>query len=380
MEALGNAESPTHRFTARLVELNFQSYLNHEKFAGTLIGLGRNFSVADNRSLIESVTTQIINWLASFRLYLDYAETSLKRQFGRDSSQYLSFKGRTTDAYDNHRGYRFIYKFRNYVQHCGPPIASLRVSRSEQRATNPFVKQAAVFLLDRDELLHSYDEWGPVRKDLLAMEPEFELRPLGQESMEQLRGIELVLLDIAITEGSRTIGDLREALSRLPVDAKGAPTLYRFTTSSDEPTTAAQLTPTLFSHDMVEQYERVASGAIQPADLHTRASPPTQPLFDPATVEQHFRRDSRAVQAMSLWQAEGGGTIAFFSAVNSMIQEDGGVDLLLTGMFNMTAILMHMTAAALGVRPDGLLGGLLDVYAAQALDSEDPDPAAGQQP
>jgi hypothetical protein len=83
---------------------------------------------------------------------------------------------------------------------------------------------------------------------------------------------------------------------------------------------------------------------------------------------------------MSLWQAEGGGTIAFFSAVNSMIQEDGGVDLLLTGMFNMTAILMHMTAAALGVRPDGLLGGLLDVYAAQALDSEDPDPAAGQQP
>ena len=376
-DALGNAESPTHRFAARLVELNFQSYLNHEKFAGTLIGLGRSFSVGDKRPLIESVTTQIINWLASFRLYLDYAETGLKRQFGRDSSQYLSFKRRTANAYDNHRGYRFIYKFRNYVQHCGPPIASLRVSRSEQRETNPFVKQTAVFLLDRDGLLHSFDEWGPVRKDLLAMQPEFELRTLAHESMEQLRGIESVLLDIAITEGARTIGDLREALSRLPVYAKGAPTLYRFTTNAQEPSTTVQLTPTLFSPDMVEQYERVASGAIQPTDLHARARPPAQPLFDPATVEQHFRRDSRAVQAMSLWQAQGGGTPAFFSGVNSMIQEDRGVDLLLTGMFNMTAILMHMTAAALGVRPDGLLGGLLDVYAAQTPDNGNLDPAAG---
>ena len=33
-----------------------------------------------------------------------------------------------------------------------------------------------------------------------------------------------------------------------------------------------------------------------------------------------------------------------------------------TGMLNMTAVLLHMTAAAIGVQPEGLLGGLLDIY------------------
>jgi hypothetical protein len=112
-EALSNALAPTYRFASKLVQLNFQSYIDHEKFAATLIGLGRNFASTDHRSIGESVTSQIINWLTSFRLYLDYAETQLKRQFGEDSEQYRTFEQRTRSAYDNHVGYRFIYKFRN---------------------------------------------------------------------------------------------------------------------------------------------------------------------------------------------------------------------------------------------------------------------------
>ncbi len=355
-QALGHAVAPTYRFAAKLVELNFQSYLNHEKFAGTLVGLGRNFGNSGHRPVVEAVTSQIVNWLTSFRLYLDYAETSLKRQFGGDSEQYMSFKQRTSDAYDNHVGYRFIYKFRNYVQHCGPPISSLSVSRPEEEHDNPFIKQTVAFLLNRNDLLDSFD-WGAiVREDLLSMGQTFELRPLGEAAMGQLREIEWLLLDIALAEGARTVSDLREALGYIPPDAPGAPALFRFTTSGEEPNTIITLTPQSFSREMVQQYESVASGEITPADLHAPATQPPQAIFDPASVREHFRRDSRAVQAMSLWQAEQGGTSVFLEGVNGIIQEDGGVDVLLTGMFNMTAILLHMTAAALGVRPDGLLG------------------------
>jgi hypothetical protein len=220
-------------------------------------------------------------------------------------------------------------------------------------------------------LLEGFDGWGAVRKDIASMSDEFELLPLAEEAMEQLHEIERALLDIAIAEGARTIADLREALENIPPDADGNPTLFRFATRGDDPRAEIiHLTPQSFSREMVEQYERVASGELTPSDLHHPTPPPPQPTFDPATVQEVFRRDSRAVQAMSLWQREKGGTPAFFKGVNAMIQEDGDVEVLLTGMFNMTGVLLHMTAASLGVRPDGLLGGLLDIYAGQGRPGE----------
>jgi len=364
-QALHNALTPTSRFETKLVELNFHSYLNCEEFAGTLLGLGRNFGTADRRSLAESVMGAIINWLTSFRLHLDYAETQLKRHFGDDSEQVKTFETRTHLAFDSDPGYRFIYKFRNYVQHCGPPITALSLHRAENDQSNPFVKQVALFLLDRDALLSDYKEWGPVRADLLVMDKQIELRPLAEKAMSQLREIDLVLLDIAIAEGARTIYDLREALELIPKDAEGTPTLFRFTESNDESNRVLNITPQHFSREMVEQYEQVASGERAPADLHEPSEAPSPPEFDPGTVLARFNRESRAVQAMSLWLTEKGGTPTFQAELRRMIQEDGGAEILLTGMFNMTAVLLAMTAAVLGTKPESLLGGLLDIYALQ---------------
>jgi len=132
------------------------------------------------------------------------------------------------------------------------------------------------------------------------------------------------------------------------------------------------MSPQLFSGEMVHQYERVASGELSPADLHHPAMPPASSVLDPATVGERFRHDSRAVQAMSLWQAEQSGTPAFIEGINRILEEDGGPDILLTRMFNMTAVLLHMAAASLGVRPDGLLGGLLDIYAGSDASGDEP--------
>jgi hypothetical protein len=373
LRAFNNALAPTYRFTARLVERNFQSYVDHENFAGRLIELGRNFGTVDRRALGESVMTQIVNWLTSFRLYLDYAETNLKRQFGNESDEVAIFKRRTAEAYDDHVGYRFIYRFRNYVQHCSLPLSALTLRASNVSSRNPFLKQAASFLIRRDDLLANFD-WGPKhRADLAAMDETFRLRPLAQDAMDQLRGIERLLIDTAINEAARTITDAREALLHVPPDALGVPSLIRFITETDAPDGPIRtLNPIPLSREMVEQYERVAAGEIQAADVHSAAESPPPPVFDVTTVRERFRRDDRAVQAMSLWQVEGGGTPAFQAGVDRMVKEDQSVEPLLTGLFNMTAVLLHMTAATLGVRPDGLLGGLLDIYAGQSdVDGED---------
>jgi len=372
-EALKNAMLPTGQFTRTLVERNFNSYGDHEKFAATLIGLGRQFGTPNSQALGEALMSQIMNWLMSFRLYLDYAETDLKHRFGKTSEQVRRFKDRSAEAFDQHVGYRFIYKFRNYVQHCGAPLSSISIVLPTETPANPFIKQRTQFLLNRDELLASYGEWGRVRPDLAAMDETFYLRPLAEEAMDQLRAIDRLLLEIALAEGARTITDLREALSLLPAEVGGLPALFRFTVMESGLITT--VSPTPISVNAIERYERVASGEIRVSDLFVAAQPPRTPsIFDPATVRERFRRDNRAVQAMSLFLEEGGGTPAFQAGVNQMVQHDQTVEPLITGFVNMSAVLLHMTAAVLGVESRGLLGRLLDIYAAE---SEDENPEGG---
>ena len=147
-----------------------------------------------------------------------------------------------------------------------------------------------------------------------------------------------------------------KALDLEPPPMLMTPTLFRFTMGGADGDQIITLSPQPFTRDMVAQYAKVASGELAPADLHAPAEPPVPPITDLTTVRQRFRRESRAVQAMSIWQAEGSGTPRFFSEVNRMIQEDAGVDILLTGMFNMTAVLSAMTATVLGVPPGGTTG------------------------
>jgi hypothetical protein len=195
------------------------------------------------------------------------------------------------------------------------------------------------------------------------MDQDFELEPLATRAMVQLREIDRLLLDLAIQEGARTISDVREAMNLLPHDVEGVPNLFRFTLIDGGTFTSVSPSPFLDKQG-VSDYESVASGEKSPAELRSPVAKPQLPLFDPETVGETFRRDSRAVQAMTAWQDQEGTTPAFRATVNSMIAEDGNIEPLLTGMFKMSAVLLHMTAASLGVDSSGLLGGLLDLYAA----------------
>lgn len=364
LAAWTRAMAPTNRFTRSLVEQNYLDFVNHQKFVATLLGLGRGFGTPDRRKLTEALMSQIMNWLMAFRLYLDHQETDLKRRFGQNSEQVARFKLRAGTAYDEHVGYRFIYKFRNYVQHCGSPLSSLRLALPEAKLDNPFARQTALFLLNRDDLLARYREWGAVvKEDLRAMDAEFPLGPLAAAAMEQIREVDRVVLEILLEHALSSVADLRESLDRLPADEEGQPALFRLTVGSGD--VVRTITPTLLSANAVDQYEQVSDGRLRIQDLYSTPEPPALPSFDPATVRERFRRENRGVQALSLWQAEGGGTPAFRAGITGIVREDGTPEPLITGLINVSASLVHMTATALGVEASGLLGGLLDIYGAQ---------------
>jgi hypothetical protein len=48
--------------------------------------------------------------------------------------------------------------------------------------------------------------------------------------------------------------------------------------------------------------------------------------------------------------------------VNNFIAEDRSIEPLVTGLVNVSALLANIAAGALGTSPEGLIGGLLDIY------------------
>jgi hypothetical protein len=169
VEAVAKTGLPFHY---RVMESNYRTMLNSFEFVTKSIALGRQHSTMHPRDQTFTASASVVNWLTAVRLFLDHAETDLKRRFGASSREYDRFKAATQAAYDDDSscGYRFTYRFRNYVQHCGLPITSVNSTAADGPATTTRV---VTLLLDRDELLAGFDGWGPVKTDVLGLDAQF---------------------------------------------------------------------------------------------------------------------------------------------------------------------------------------------------------------
>ena len=183
--AMARLEPPFHCVP---VERNYCDLQAVYQFVTIILSLGREFATPDRNQLADSVATSIVNWLTAMRLFLDHEETELKRRFGKQPSEVEAFTAATAEAFDaEDPGYRFASKFRNYVQHCGVPLS--RIDFVRLQGSNPRAKQSVRLLVDRDELLAKFDGWGPVKKDLQATRPSFELLPLIAIAMSGIRDV-----------------------------------------------------------------------------------------------------------------------------------------------------------------------------------------------
>jgi len=363
-------EAITHAFAAvaglqasfdyKLVERNFVDLENIHQFVTITMSLGRQFETADRRQLGEALMGSTVNWLTSTRLFLDHTETDLKRRFGKDSPEVQRFKTATASAFDTKAGYRFSYKFRNYVQHCGLPLSQIDISPPDPGTPTRAVQSVAL-LVNKDELLSSYKEWGIVKRDLEAMPPRFPLLPLLSEAMEGLRDIYRELLEIRLSEALNHSRVLEQALARIEDrDTEGHPAVFRYRGELSQG--LSDFTPTILHVESIRRLVSVAHGSAPRESLFKKREERPPMIFDPATVREQFHRDNRGVQVLSAWLAEKGGTPAFTKTVNAIIAEDQGTEPLVIGLINVSALLAHMTAGALGVTAQGLVAGLLDVY------------------
>ena len=244
------------------------------------------------------------------------------------------------------------------MQHCGIPLSSLDFARLP--GSNPRAKQSVRLLVDRDDLLAKFDGWGPVKKDLQAFPPRFEVLPLIASAMNGIRNAHQACAEIDLDQALAQSAMLEGVLDRIEsTGAEGQPAVFRYRRTT---ATHLDISPRLIPSDGIRTLRSVVQGETSRDSLWSTRDDSMPLPFDPTTIRERFHRDHRGVQVLTAWMSEGGGTPQFFAAVNKLIAEDGDIEPLITGLINVSTLLAALTAGAIGTSPEGLVGGLLDHY------------------
>ncbi|RZI54630.1 MAG: hypothetical protein EOP12_01885 [Pseudomonas sp.] len=141
-----------------------------------------------SRSTKLEINRHFLNFLATARQFLDHTETRLKRQYSETPEVFQLFRKRTSRAFDNVFAYRFMYKLRNYSQHCGSPIGHVTHGGYSDENGDPVFTLHVNF--DADALLRSGgDVWGVVKADLIKRGPKFSVGNLPNLFLHELEGI-----------------------------------------------------------------------------------------------------------------------------------------------------------------------------------------------
>lgn len=125
----------------------------------------------------------IINYLSSFRMLIDHYDRNINKRFGKTSREYLEFKALLKTAYEDNFEYRFIYKLRNFCQHCGIPVTDFFVDNEE-------IYSSIELCFNKTYLLNEYDSWSPILKeDLKKLEDKFPINGIVSKNFDIMRGI-----------------------------------------------------------------------------------------------------------------------------------------------------------------------------------------------
>ena len=172
-----------------------------------------------------AITTSIVNFLTAMRMYLDHTKVELKRADKADGNiRWATWHQACSAEYDDYFAYRFLYKFRNYVQHVGLPVSAWEISSALERSDEFTARAAAgepilndgedpgrvvtkiTFCESPSSLISKYDRWSvAVKSDLESLATEIDLSEQIDIGMECLARVEQSYLDVCAPELTRHV-------------------------------------------------------------------------------------------------------------------------------------------------------------------------------
>ena len=139
----------------------------------------------------------LLNYLSSFRTFYDHLHARYSKLKKQNYSFFDDYKKITEDCYDDSFSYRFFYKLRNYIQHCGLPECEVSIYDLLNNDGNRNVGISTS--LCRDILLNNYDSWGKVKNDLKAQPEHMEILVYLNELQSQIQKINCSVTEFEIS-------------------------------------------------------------------------------------------------------------------------------------------------------------------------------------
>jgi hypothetical protein len=154
---------------------------------------------ADAQELGSGLRFRFLNWLLSFKTFLDLTEADLHRRFGADSYEVAAFQDATRSEFDSSFGYRFMARLRNFGQHAEFPPLEGRIEVAVDDDGRSM--RTIVLYLDRDKLLE-WARWTVLRAELEAQAPQIPVVEHMDAAMDSLTTIAAVVkrLDLPTLE------------------------------------------------------------------------------------------------------------------------------------------------------------------------------------
>jgi len=150
------------------------------------------------------------------RTFLDHTEYRLKKKYGVDSAKFLHFKQICSKEHDISFSYRFLYKLRNYAQHCGMPMGDIEISSTLVNIETKEATHNLKIFFKRDELLNNFKGWGNnVREHLLKMPDKFPIIPHIHSMLRSIRNINYSLLEKDIKSLNEAVNILESFINEI---------------------------------------------------------------------------------------------------------------------------------------------------------------------
>lgn len=128
------------------------------------------FNVQSGHEILLEGNRLLLNFLSSFRAFIDHQESDLKGISTTGVNWLEHFKQQAATLYDSNFSYRFLWHLRNYVQHCGLPVGGFSIQTMKD--INGEEKPYSLLYFDRDSLLNRSGVWKKVVREGLAQQPE----------------------------------------------------------------------------------------------------------------------------------------------------------------------------------------------------------------
>ncbi len=219
------------RVTFSVLRQNYLSFVSLEKQLTAEISSSQPSGSIHPEATQVMLTTVTLNYLSSMRMFLDHAEKELTRRDKVDNGSRLDvWKEACSSEYDHYFAYRFLYRYRSYIQHRGLPLTMSEISGYRDDDGN--VVGRLVLSESPQRLVENYDGWSKVEDELVSLTTEIDLSEQIHLSMECLDRIEECYIERFVPELTHSVDTITEVLGDVD-DYDGTPIMAKFTRDGD---------------------------------------------------------------------------------------------------------------------------------------------------